>query len=255
MKKCKVGNVIVGEGEPKICVPLVAKDISGIKEQVQDIVNRALPVDLLELRIDYLEKYDNSEYIREIIDELKQTTDKPVILTFRTGFEGGVRDISREDYVRLILDIIDESIVDLLDVELFTGDDLVEKIVKKAHNCNVKIIMSNHDFNKTPDSKEIVSRLNKMDMLGADIVKIEVMPQSNYDVIQLLSATEEVSRTIDKPIVTMSMSGRGLISRLSGEVFGSAITFGSVKTASAPGQIGVCELKNVLDVVHNNIVV
>ena len=47
------------------------------------------------------------------------------------------------------------------------------------------------------------------------------------------------------PIVTMSMGKLGIISRLSGEIFGSSITFGTISDkVSAPGQIGIKELKN-----------
>ena len=55
------------------------------------------------------------------------------------------------------------------------------------------------------------------------------------------------------PIVTMSMGKVGISSRILGEVFGSAITFGSVKRASAPGQIPADELSEVLDIINKNI--
>ena len=48
----------------------------------------------------------------------------------------------------------------------------------------------------------------------------------------------------------MSMAGNGIVSRLCGEVFGSAVTFGAGKKASAPGQIGVEELRKILTVLH-----
>lgn len=94
--------------------------------------------------------------------------------------------------------------------------------------------MSNHDFHKTPAAEEIVQRLRKMQELGADIPKIALMPQNKADVLTLLSATLEMQeRYADRPIITMSMAKTGVISRLSGEVFGSAATFGAVKKASA----------------------
>ncbi len=77
------------------------------------------------------------------------------------------------------------------------------------------------------------------------------MPRQVSDVLELLSATEEMLRLYtEKPLITMSMGPLGMISRLSGEAFGSAMTFGSGKKASAPGQIPAEELKKVLDVIH-----
>ena len=84
--------------------------------------------------------------------------------------------------------------------------------------------------------------------LGADIPKIAVMPQSKKDVLTLLAATEEMaSEHADRPIITISMGKDGMISRLCGEVFGSALTFGTAGKASAPGQINVDELRQVLE--------
>ena len=51
-------------------------------------------------------------------------------------------------------------------------------------------------------------------------------------------------------LITMAMSGIGMISRLSGECFGSAVTFGAARKASAPGQIGVEQLREILQIVH-----
>ena len=111
--------------------------------------------------------------------------------------------------------------------------------------------MSSHDFNRTPPGEEIIARMRKMQDLGADIPKIAVMPRSRRDVLTLLAATEEmVSGYADRPVITMSMSGLGSISRLCGEVFGSAMTFGAAGQASAPGQMAVEDLAEGLRLIH-----
>lgn len=93
-----------------------------------------------------------------------------------------------------------------------------------------------------------------MQELGADIPKIAVMPNSKKDVLVLLAATEEMSSEYaDRPIITMSMAGTGVISRLCGEVFGSALTFGAAKKASAPGQMEVNNLETVLQLLHKSL--
>jgi 3-dehydroquinate dehydratase (EC 4.2.1.10) len=115
----------------------------------------------------------------------------------------------------------------------------------------VKVIMSSHDFHNTPPAEEIVRRLRKMQQLGADIPKIALMPQNKTDVLTLLTATLEMhEHYADRPLITMSMAKTGVISRLAGEVFGSAATFGAVKKASAPGQISVSDLRIALTILH-----
>ena len=112
------------------------------------------------------------------------------------------------------------------------------------------MVGSNHDFGGTPDKADLLYRLRRMQDLGADIPKIAVMPKSEADVIALLDATQEMhTRYADRPIITMSM-GRGVISRLCGEYFGSAMTFGAVGQVSAPGQIPADELRSVLAILH-----
>jgi 3-dehydroquinate dehydratase-1 len=171
--------------------------------------------------------------------------------TFRTAQEGGEQALPAEDYFALNRAAIDCGLVDMIDLELFTGDAQVKATVEQAHAKNVLVIMSNHDFHKTPAAEEIVQRLRKMQELDADIPKIALMPQCKTDVLTLLSATLEMhERYADRPIITMSMAKNGVISRLAGEVFGSAATFGAVKKASAPGQIAVTDLRTVLTILH-----
>ena len=131
------------------------------------------------------------------------------------------------------------------------GLSIVKKIIDGAHAAGVKVIASNHDFFKTPAKADIIYRLRKMQDMNADIPKIAVMPQNKKDVLTLLAATEEMTTNYaDRPIITMSMAGTGVISRLCGEVFGSSMTFGAAKKASAPGQMGVNDLSTVLDLLH-----
>ena len=59
----------------------------------------------------------------------------------------------------------------------------------------------------------------------------------------------------NRPIITMSMAATGVISRLAGEVFGSCLTFGAAKKASAPGQMGVNDLKTVLETLHKKFII
>lgn len=122
------------------------------------------------------------------------------------------------------------------------------------HACGVKVVASNHDFERTPDKDEIVSRLCIMQELGADLPKIAVMPADKKDVLTLLAATEEMATEhADRPIITMSMAGTGVISRLCREAFVSALTFGAAAKASAPGQMDACDLNQILRLLHKSI--
>ncbi|WP_234123714.1 type I 3-dehydroquinate dehydratase [Clostridium hydrogenum] len=246
----KVRNVTIGEGIPKICVPIVGNTNEEIIKEIKDLKN--INLDLVEWRVDYYEKVENISAVKELLASLREILmDTPILFTFRSVKEGGEKEISKEYYVKLNKEVLATKLVDLIDVELFTGDEVVKEIVAAAHTFGIKVIISNHDFLKTPLEEEIIYRLRKMQELGADLPKIAVMPKNQNDVLTLLSATNEMAQKYaDRPIITMSMSKIGVISRLSGEIFGSALTFGAAKKASAPGQIAASDLHTLLNILH-----
>ena len=250
MNAVKVRNVVIGEGMPKICVPIVGVTKEAILDEARAITK--LPADVVEWRIDWFEHVFDFDKLVDVLKDLREVLgDMPILMTFRTSKEGGEKAIEDEVYADINIKAAQTGYVDLVDVEVFTGDEIVKKIIDGAHAAGVKVVASNHDFFKTPDKDDIVGRLRKMQDLGADIPKIAVMPQNKKDVLTLLAATEEMANEYaDRPIITMSMAGTGVISRLAGEVFGSALTFGAAAKASAPGQMGVADLKQVLTLLH-----
>jgi len=250
IKTVQVRNVVFGEGMPKVCVPLVGKNDEAIRGELALLKDIAF--DVVEWRMDHHQEVENVEKMIQTVTMIREDLGEiPLLATFRTKKEGGERVVGQDYYVQLNKAMIASGYIDLLDVELFSGDDLVKELVNEAHQQGVKIVMSNHDFEKTPTQQEMISRLCKMQKLDADLPKIAVMPQNADDVLALLNATNQmVANYADRPIITMSMGKLGLISRLSGGIFGSSLTFGAAQTASAPGQIAATELRHVLEVIH-----
>lgn len=253
MKTVFIKNVEFGTGIPKICIPIVGKNKDEIIEQAKGIAQTC--VDIVEWRMDWFEHVEDVQALKEMAKQLREVfMDTPILATFRSRKEGGEKEISNEKYVEINVEIANSGYVDAVDVELFTGDQEVATIVDKAHEAGVKVIMSNHDFDKTPAYDEIISRLRLMQEKNADIPKIAVMPNTTSDVLTLLQATNDMHTTYaDRPIITMSMAGTGVISRLCGEVFGSCLTFGAYKKASAPGQMHVDDLKMMLTTLHKSL--
>ena len=252
MSCINIRNVKIGDGSPKICVPIVGKTREDILKSAKRVETSG--ADLAEWRVDWYESVFCVSKVESIAGELREILkDIPLLFTFRTAREGGKKAIGLKHYVELNERIIKTKAVDLIDIELFAGDSIVKKMIESAHKENVKVVVSNHDFEKTPTKEEIVWRLCKMQKLEADIPKIAVMPACKRDVLTLLSATEEMyTEYADRPFITMSMGGNGMISRICGEVFGSAVTFGAGGIPSAPGQIEVGNLNKMLRLLHDS---
>ena len=251
MNTVKVRNLELGSGIPAVCIPNVGKT----KEEILSLTEqyRSMSMDQMEWRVDWFEGVEDTQAVLDVLSGVREKLgDTPLLFTFRTKKEGGVHEMDTTAYVSLNKAVAATKLADLIDVEIFTGDGVVSDLISAIHASGTKVVASNHDFDKTPAKSDILYRLRKMQDMGADIPKIAVMPRSKRDVLTLLSATEEMaSDYADRPIITMSMAGLGSISRLSCEVFGSCLTFGSGSMASAPGQIGAGELRQVLTSVHN----
>lgn len=253
MKTVKIRNLEIGTGAPKVIVPIVGKTRAEILSKGNELAS--IPLHVVEWRADF---YEDVFQIPEVLETLKQLRavlgDIPILFTFRTKKEGGEKEISSTDYTALNQAVAESGDADAVDVEIFSGDEVVAENIANIHNAGKIVVGSNHDFHRTPTQADLIYRLRKMQDMGADIPKIAVMPQSKDDVLTLLSATNEMTRYYaDRPIITMSMSSTGVISRLCGEVFGSSMTFGAVGQVSAPGQIPVEQLNAATEIIHNAI--
>lgn len=247
-----VKQLEIGKGTPKIIVPIIGKTEEELIDEVKFL--QSIDFDVLEWRVDHFTQVDNIDAVKSIAQKIATLLpNKPILFTFRTANEGGVKPWPLDAYMQLNKAMASSGLVDLIDVEVFIGDDNVKEIIDIAHKNNVFVVASNHDFEKTPSQSDIVYRLRKMQDLGADIPKIAVMPQNTNDVLTLLAATSEMNEKFaTQPIITMSMAGLGAISRIAGTTFGSAMTFGAAKNASAPGQLDVKQLRYILDVMYQS---
>lgn len=250
MNIIKIKNVEIGKGIPKICIPLTGKNREEIIEEME-IVKKSNP-DLIEWRVDFFEESDNPERVCEMLgtinDSFKQI---PVLFTFRTKEEGGEKSIMSEDYVKLLKEVSERRLADIVDVQVFWYGEKSEDFIKELKETGAVVLASSHHFEGTPSVREMSDALYTMENRGADIVKLAVMPQSGKDVCALLEATMERKEHSNKPMITMSMGQSGMLSRICGELTGSCVTFASGKQASAPGQIKADELKKVLGDIHD----
>ncbi|MCX8650417.1 type I 3-dehydroquinate dehydratase [Gilliamella sp. B2776] len=252
MKTVTIKGIEIGSGAPKIIVPVVGKTEAELLEEI--LFLQSIDFDVLEWRVDHFTQVDNINAVKQIAKQIRELLpNKPILFTFRTENEGGVKPWPLTSYMELNKQIAHSGLIDLIDVEVFIGDNYVKEIIHIAHQHNVFVVASNHDFDKTPPKSDIIYRLRKMQDLGADISKIAVMPQTTDDVLTLLAATTEMNeKYAEKPIITMSMSGLGVVSRVAGTIFGSSMTFGAAKNASAPGQLDVQELRYISEVLYRS---
>ena len=235
----------MGEGLPKICVPLTGKGKDELEAQARQIA--AVSPDLVEWRADYFKDLGDVEKVAEVLMSLRDILgEAPILFTIRTKREGGEGELAPEEYRSLILYAAGRPEVSLIDIEGLNPEINTELLISEVHELGMPVIASWHNFSRTPKKPELDLVFDRLTRTGADVLKVAVMPKKPKDVLRLMSVTEEKNRQIPNPLVTMAMGDLGRLSRVSGRITGSVMTFGIVGDASAPGQLPVGELREMI---------
>lgn len=243
LKLVEIRGVTIGHGKPKIIVSLISSTRDRLQAEIEYLLQKK--PDIWEWRLDFMETSEEAELIETLSLIRELTFPSPLLVTYRTVQEGGQGRIRSNAYANLLQLIAKSQLCDLVDVELFSEDN--KQLVASIHAEGVKVIVSNHDFEKTPPKEELIWRLREMQFINGDIGKLAVMPKRPHDVLCLLDAADQMKTLYaDRPFIVMSMGDLGAISRLGGHHYGSSATFAAGSTPSAPGQLPVELMKQLL---------
>jgi len=243
----KIKNKVIGEGKPLVCVSVMDVQKADIVAEVKRLVEAG--AEMIEWRVDAFEGVKSPNAVREVLKEIAPlVNDTILVFTFRSKEQGGQCSLKSELVYDLHQIAAETKVVDFIDVEYFYTEDADVEIYN-LQKMGTRVITSHHDFHETPSSDVLFMLLEQMKHSKADIVKLAMMPQSTEDVLRLLEETNHFHKRYPKqPLITMSMGKLGSVSRICGETFGSCVTFGAGKKASAPGQIEMEKLEEILEV-------
>ncbi len=243
---------IIGKGKPLVCVPVMESSKEEILRETRRL--EEAHTEMIEWRVDAFENVESPNAIREILNEMKHIIKESILVyTFRSKNQGGCKALSAADIYDIHQVAAESDVVDFIDVEYFEAKN-PQKEIARLREMGVYVIASHHDFEQTPDPEVIRMLLEQIRESGADVVKLAVMPQNMWDVLHLLEETNRFHENHpDYPLITMSMGAKGGISRVAGEFFGSCVTFGAGGQASAPGQLPVKQLEEILHILHQSV--
>ena len=242
----KIKNKIIGEGKPLVCVSVMDNKKEDIIDEVKRLIDEG--TEMIEWRVDYFEGIESPNAVRDVLKELVPLLKETIfVFTFRSKEQGGQCSLQSEKVYDLHQVAAESKVVDFIDVEYFYTENADVEIYN-LQKMGAKVITSHHDFHETPSANVLFMLLEQMKHSNADIVKLAMMPNSTEDVLRLLEETNHFHKRYPmQPLITMSMGKLGTISRVCGEVFGSCVTFGAGKNASAPGQIEKAKLEEILE--------
>jgi len=251
----RIRDFTIGEGRPGTIVSITGSNADEVVRQARRLGGRT-DIDIVEYRLDHLHGGDDPATVTPTLEPVTAAiSGKPLIVTFRTKAEGGEQEITPESFARLYETIAAHGKGDLFDIQLALMEHPAVTALKgQLQGKGLCVILSAHDFHKTPATETLLSLLRQQQRLGADICKIATMPQDFEDVMRLMQATWTMRRDFaERPLFTMAMGGIGALSRLGGEAFGSSLAVGSAGEASAPGQIDIGALHATTELLHKAI--
>lgn len=217
----RLGNLALN-GIPRVAVGF-RDNVS--TEMIQDIEN--LGLDVVELRIDQYSSFER----QYVLSEVKKFKDFPSIATIRSEKEGGEWKLSDEKRWILFKAVL--PYVNAVDIELYSRS-ILKEVVSAAHRLKKLVVISYHNFDKTPGIDKLNEVTKEAKASGADIVKIATFVLSNAD-IQILA--DYTIKNSSKNIITIGMGSIGTISRILFSSLGSLMTYASMGKSTAPGQL------------------
>lgn len=179
----------------------------------------------------------------------------PLLVTNRAEWEGGAADASDEERFGALGDAIERDAVRAVDIELTALDGsrgeavaaAARGLAEESLERGVSVVVSHHDFEKTPPRAELKRSLRRAAAHGT-VGKLAVTAEDRADALDVLSVTHELTET-GVAVATMAMGEAGSHTRAVAPVYGSKIGYAPVDpaAATAPGQYDLRTLRRLTD--------
>ncbi|MBI5411613.1 type I 3-dehydroquinate dehydratase [Candidatus Peregrinibacteria bacterium] len=221
---------------PSICVPIQAKTIKELQKKLREA--KVVGADMVEIWLDHLSSPSGPPF-----------GPLSVLAVCKSPFEKGFFRGSEAERAKIL--IAASRWANMIDIPLSMPEKLISRLssLVTRHSSLVtsscKIILSHHDFQKTPSDSALLRLARRMRNLGADIVKIACQARSQKDAWRMVVLASRLQKE-GIPHILIAMGKHGRISRVLTPLLGGAMMFAPVrKTAkTAPGQFTVAELRN-----------
>ena len=222
----------------KICLPLRESSQTKIIEIFQIHKNDC---DLFEVWLDAVEDLD--------IPALVESCPKPLLCVCKAKEEKGDFQGTEEERIDLLIQAAQAG-AEFIDIGIHTAPALIEKAQKEM--ADSKLILSFHNWDKTPKMTSMLPRIEEMLKLNPDYVKYVATAESVEDNIKVFRLAENLKKKEIKFLV-MCMGETGKISRVITPLLGSEWMYAPVTeaAASAPGQLSANSLKDIWNKISN----
>lgn len=243
-----IGEAALGEGMPKICVPVMGKSLDEIRKAARRAGESG--ADLIELRIDSLSPMPDGDAAKEACRAAAEASRLPILFTLRTARDGGPGSTDGEAYEALLTEMARSGLCQAIDCELSVGEAAFSRIASAAHAAGIPVVGSSHEFGDIGEVSRAGEWLRAQHALGADVLKAAVMAKDRVQTMELALEMVRACGELGAPYIAIVMGRDGVLTRTACECLGSCLTFGTAGVASAPGQMDAKKLRGVLSAIH-----
>jgi 3-dehydroquinate dehydratase-1 len=229
-------GLIIFAMKPLLTIPIHSGNTPDREQQLRA---KRPEVQAYEIWLDALEMKElNPVRVKELVRRLKKLTKKKLVIVCKDQVENGRFSRTPAAKVELLAAAASAG-ADYIDIGLHTGKKWIETLVKKKKKA--KLILSFHDFEKTPPVARLRSLAERMKELGADIIKIATFSNTLEDTQQLIELALQLKKKKQKHII-LGMGEKGMVTRILGQKLGNELQFVSLGVSTAPGQMSLEEM-------------
>jgi len=250
MRTVTLGNLHIGRGIPAVIVPIAEQSREGILAMGKKLAG--MYIDAVEWRADFYDGIKDTDEVLSVLYALRSCLDMPLIFTCRTSKEGGMADITDEEYALLNRAVLDSGCADAIDIEVFSHGEYAAGLIRDIRARGCVSIGSCHLMNM-PNRDDLEDMLKAIQGTGADIVKLAAMAERTEDALILMGAARRAKAQGISPLIAIAMGEHGMISRILAEMAGSDAVFATAGKGSAPGQLSLGAMREILKTLHENI--
>jgi len=198
--------------------------------------------DVVEVRVDLIGPYaPHSPRAEPVWLEQAQAIEArglPVVVTVRLAAEGG--KWKQPDELRL--PVFEEALRHLAAADIELRSPIIEQVSVLARQHKRALIVSHHDFGRTPPLEELRVIVERAARYGT-VAKVATMVKTEEDLATLRALLAEKRPT---PLCVLGMGPLGPQTRIDFPRLGSCLTYGYLDQPVAPGQVSARELMRQL---------
>jgi 3-dehydroquinate dehydratase-1 len=232
--------LLLQQDVPLICVPIMGKTEYELYHHVSMLSENRIKPDVVEWRADHLLQLSpvdvngHIERLRTIIG-----SETAFLFTYRSSSERGMGTDDESKRIDIIQRAIASDLIDVVDIEGQTDNVARQEVIDAAHQKDVNVIVSAHDFVGMPADIRIAEWFEDLIDSGGDLAKLAVTASNSLDTLRFLQMQSRIAGRSLIPLIGIVMGAVGTITRLAGPFYGSCLSFASIGTESAPGQLPI----------------